>query len=167
MTAARRISLDATVGDGLTYGAVIGHAGPDQADIEAEGAEEGPTPDDGLQLVGAALRARRATEARERAEVVLERARLEEERATFELVRVGAEVAVAARSLDLATLSERQLAVVRARLAILRDDGEMPTHHAVARRLGITAGAARNHWQRIEAKLAGGGSGREVSTSAA
>jgi hypothetical protein len=69
------------------------------------------------------------------------------------------------RADSLGTLSAQQLAIVRTRIEIV-DEGDVPTHHEVARRLGLHPAAISRQWARILAKLAAA-SARDVSTSAA
>ena len=66
---------------------------------------------------------------------------------------------------DLLALSAQQLAIARTRIELI-GEGEDPTHHAVARRLGITHAAVSKQWSRVLTKLAAG-QGRDVSTPAA
>ena len=163
----RHFSLDETLPDGRAYHELV--ADPHSVEVcddEAIGADtgDGATPD-GLSLMDAAERARelrrRATAAESDAVSLREQANRE----TARLIALANTLTQASAAEDLLTLSPQQLAIVHARIALI-GEGEDPTHHAVARRLGLTPAAVSTQWSRVLAKLAAHRA-RTVSTPAA
>ena len=167
----RRLSLDDATPDGRSVHELI--ADPRTIDSPDEPADDEPIGPDAVpdavsaehSLIAAAARVRdlerRATAAESDALALREQTNRE----TARLIALAEALTQAIAAEDLLTLSAQQLAIARTRIELI-GEGEDPTHHAVARRLGLTPAAVSTQWSRVLAKLAAHRA-RTVSTPAA
>ena len=167
----RHLSLDETLPDGRSVHELIAdphslEACDEPADAQAIGPDgESDVVPGAVALMDAAARARDLERRASAAESDALALRDEATRETARLITLANMLTQAIAAEDLVRLSPQQLAIVRARIELI-GDGEEPTHHAVARRLGLTPAAVSRQWARVLTKLAAR-QVRAVSTSAA
>ena len=161
-----RIGLDDTTEDGRPYHELVADPrelpGEDDAPLDEDGRITAPG---ALALVDAVTEAQHAGQRATRAEAEAVAHRRAADQATAHVIALANALVESWQADALATLSQQQRAVVRARIEIA-DEGDLPTHHEVARRLGLHPAAVSRQWARVVAKLTAANA-RSVSTSAA
>lgn len=165
-----RIALDAVAADGRALHELV--ADPREAADDADGSLDGDgrfTDSRSLALVDAVSAARHAQDRATRAEAEAVAPRRAANKATARVIALADSLLESWQADALGTLSPQQPAVVRARIEIA-DEGDVPTHHEVARRLGLHPAAVSRQRAQIVAKLAAANArnnARNVSTSSA
>jgi len=161
----RRLSLDATTPEGRSYHEFVRDPRAHQpSECDSDSATREAADRDAYGEAFAHLEALVSAQEFERIARVAEADAAECRHQADAARRLEEELRKSAKAAALTTLSPQQLKIVRARVAIAAE-GEEPSHHAVARRLGITPAAVSKQWQRIQAKLAAHDSA-QVSTPA-